>query len=110
MDPAAIDMAHGWIDDVVDVRVVWYQVWINGIAAMASISTASSQADTFPTIESFHSLIEACGALPCAAWLDGTLPGEQGSQGSRSLRLRRSLTLQSRARKELSFEDSTPGS
>ncbi len=33
--------------------------------------------DTFPTIEAFHSLIEACGALPCAAWLDGTLPGEQ---------------------------------
>jgi len=33
--------------------------------------------DTFPTIEAFHSLIEACGALPCAAWLDGTLPGEE---------------------------------
>ncbi len=33
--------------------------------------------DTFPTIEEFHSLIEACGALPCAAWLDGTTAGEQ---------------------------------
>ena len=22
-------------------------------------------------------LIAACGAIPCAAWLDGTLPGEQ---------------------------------
>jgi hypothetical protein len=33
--------------------------------------------DTFPTIEEFHQLITACGALPCAAWLDGTTAGEQ---------------------------------
>jgi hypothetical protein len=33
--------------------------------------------DTFPTVEEFHELILACGALPCAAWLDGTSPGEQ---------------------------------
>ncbi len=33
--------------------------------------------DTFPSVEDFHRLIIACGALPCAAWLDGTLPGEQ---------------------------------
>ncbi len=33
--------------------------------------------DTFPTVEEFHQLILACGALPCAAWLDGTSEGEQ---------------------------------
>lgn len=33
--------------------------------------------DTFPTIDDFHQLILACGALPCAAWLDGTSSGEQ---------------------------------
>jgi hypothetical protein len=33
--------------------------------------------DTFPTVEEFHELIVACGALPCAAWLDGMSPGEQ---------------------------------
>jgi hypothetical protein len=31
----------------------------------------------FPTLEEFHTFIRACGALPCAAWLDGTSPGEQ---------------------------------
>jgi len=31
----------------------------------------------FPTVEEFHRLILACGALPCAAWLDGTSEGEQ---------------------------------
>ncbi len=33
----------------------------------------------FPSVEQFHRLIEACGALPCAAWLDGTSAGEQAS-------------------------------
>jgi hypothetical protein len=33
--------------------------------------------DMFPSVESFHELITACGALPCAAWLDGTSAGEQ---------------------------------
>jgi len=31
----------------------------------------------FPTVEEFHRLILVCGALPCAAWLDGTSAGEQ---------------------------------
>lgn len=33
--------------------------------------------DTFPHVDTVHKLILACGALPCAAWLDGTSPGEQ---------------------------------
>ncbi|MEW5958400.1 MAG: hypothetical protein AB1801_11785 [Chloroflexota bacterium] len=33
--------------------------------------------DTFPTVDIFHRLSLACGALPCAAWLDGTSAGEQ---------------------------------
>jgi hypothetical protein len=32
---------------------------------------------TFPTLAEFHALIVACGALPCAAWLDGLSAGEQ---------------------------------
>lgn len=33
--------------------------------------------DTFPTVDEFHEMILACGALPCAAWLDGLTEGEQ---------------------------------
>jgi hypothetical protein len=33
--------------------------------------------DSFPRLEDFHRLVTACGALPCAAWLDGTSAGEQ---------------------------------
>ncbi|MEJ2737109.1 MAG: hypothetical protein P8189_26705 [Anaerolineae bacterium] len=31
----------------------------------------------FPSLGAFHNLILACGALPCAAWLDGTTTTEQ---------------------------------
>ena len=33
--------------------------------------------DTFPSVEEVNRLIVACGALPCAAWLDGTTAGEE---------------------------------
>jgi len=33
--------------------------------------------DTFPTVEQVNRLIIACGALPCATWLDGMSSGEQ---------------------------------
>ena len=32
---------------------------------------------TFPGLDEFHRLSVACGALPCATWLDGTSAGEQ---------------------------------
>ncbi len=33
--------------------------------------------ETFPSLEDVNQLIVSCGALPCAAWLDGTSKGEQ---------------------------------
>lgn len=33
--------------------------------------------DTFPPIDKLTAMILACGALPCAAWLDGTTSGEE---------------------------------
>jgi hypothetical protein len=35
------------------------------------------QSGMFPSLDTFHDLIVACGALPCAAWLDGTTATEQ---------------------------------
>lgn len=34
-------------------------------------------ADTFPLEVEFHQVVRNSGAIPCAAWLDGTSPGEQ---------------------------------
>lgn len=36
--------------------------------------------DSFPSVEDVNQLTLACGALPCAAWLDGTTAGEQEIQ------------------------------
>lgn len=36
--------------------------------------------ETFPTVEEVNRLIVACGALPCATWLDGTSEGEQAAE------------------------------
>ena len=36
--------------------------------------------DTFPSIEEVNRLIVACGALPCATWLDGMSSGEQSME------------------------------
>jgi hypothetical protein len=33
--------------------------------------------ESFATVEEFHGMILACGALPCATWLDGFSQGEQ---------------------------------
>jgi hypothetical protein len=35
---------------------------------------------SFPSVEEVNGMIEACQALPCATWLDGTLPGEQAME------------------------------
>lgn len=34
-------------------------------------------AGSFPRVDPFHEMIVACGALPCAAWVDGLSEGEQ---------------------------------
>jgi len=36
--------------------------------------------ETFPSVEEVNRLILACGALPCATWLDGTSLGEQAEK------------------------------
>lgn len=41
--------------------------------------------DAFPTLEEVNQLVVACGALPCATWLDGTSAGEQAIEELLSL-------------------------
>jgi hypothetical protein len=35
---------------------------------------------SFPSVEEVNELVLACGALPCATWLDGTSEGEQAEE------------------------------
>jgi hypothetical protein len=41
--------------------------------------------ESFPTLDEYHDMIEACGALPCATWLDGASAGEQAIEELMSL-------------------------
>jgi hypothetical protein len=36
--------------------------------------------EMFPSVEEVNRVITACGALPCATWLDGTSAGEQAAE------------------------------
>jgi hypothetical protein len=45
--------------------------------------------ESFPTVEEFHLFIQACGALPCAAWLDGLSQGEQAERELLDLMIRK---------------------
>ncbi len=36
--------------------------------------------DTFPSVEDVNQMVTACGALPCATWLDGFSAGEQAME------------------------------
>ena len=42
-------------------------------------------AGSFPSVEEVNRMIVACGALPCATWLDGTSAGEQAEEELLSL-------------------------
>jgi hypothetical protein len=35
---------------------------------------------SFPSVEEFHAMVEACGAIICATWLDGFSDGEQSME------------------------------
>ena len=49
------------------------------------VGYAQTGAGTFPSLDEVNRLISACGALPCATWLDGTLAGEQAEEELLSL-------------------------
>jgi hypothetical protein len=49
--------------------------------------------DMFPTVEEVNRFVNACGALPCAAWLDGTSAGEQAIEELLSLLIAKGVTV-----------------
>jgi len=42
-----------------------------------SVGYVPPDSGSFPTVDQVNELIDACGALPCATWLDGLSQGEQ---------------------------------
>lgn len=83
----AMDVARFWaeklevpreaIDAIIDDSAKLQNLVRSKLMKRGGVGYVEPDHHTFPAIEPFHELIVACGALPCAAWLDGTLPGEQ---------------------------------
>ena len=51
------------------------------------------ESGAFPSVDEFHDLILACGALPCATWLDGTSSGEAAAAELLDLWLARGVAV-----------------
>jgi hypothetical protein len=49
--------------------------------------------ESFPTVDELHRLVVACGALPCATWLDGTSAGEQAIEELLGMWLERGVAV-----------------
>jgi hypothetical protein len=52
--------------------------------------------ESFPTVEEFHRVMQAAGALPCSAWLDGTSDGEQHIQDLLGLLIEKGVVAKKR--------------
>jgi hypothetical protein len=82
LDPAAfwadkLNMTAEQIETIIDDKPKFQNVVRAKLMKRGGVGYVQPSPETFPTVEEFHQLITACGALPCAAWLDGTSAGEQ---------------------------------
>lgn len=57
-----------------------------------SVGYTQPTAESFPSVDEFHAIMQACGALPCAAWLDGTSKGEQAIEDLLNLLITKGVT------------------
>jgi hypothetical protein len=72
-----LDMTSEQIVTIIDDKPKFQNVVRAKLMKRGGVGYVQPSPETFPTVEEFHQLITACGALPCAAWLDGTSAGEQ---------------------------------
>ena len=84
-DPAAfwaekLKMAQNEIAQVMQDTNRLHDLLRTKLMKLGSVGYVQPTPDSFPTVEELHAAVEACGALPCCAWLDGTSPGEQRMQ------------------------------
>lgn len=72
-----LDMTANQISAIIDDKPKFQNLVRAKLMKRGGVGYVQPGPDTFPLVEAFHDLIIACGALPCAAWLDGTSEGER---------------------------------
>ncbi len=95
-DPTAywadrLDMPTGQIADLLADSPRFQNTVRGKLMKKGGAGYMQPDAGSFPLTAPFHELITACGALPCAAWLDGTSPGEQAIEELLELLMRQGV-------------------
>jgi len=72
-----VDAASNQIAAVIDDYAKLSNLLRARLMKKGGVGYVQPSPQSFPTIEEFHRLIVACGAVPCATWLDGLSEGEQ---------------------------------
>jgi hypothetical protein len=72
-----LGMERGAIEKLIDSAPAFKDIVRAKLMKRGGAGYVQPGPEAFPTVEEFHELIVACGALPCFAWLDGTSEGEQ---------------------------------
>lgn len=81
-DPSAfwaerLDVPRAQMDEIMQDPAALANLVRKKLMKRGGVAYVQPGPDTFPPVETFHQLITGCGALPCAAWLDGFSAGEQ---------------------------------
>jgi hypothetical protein len=75
-----LDLPHEQVNTAMSDSAKYHNLLRAKLMKRGGVGYVQPGADSFPTLVEVHRLVEACGALPCAAWLDGTSAGEQASE------------------------------
>jgi hypothetical protein len=75
-----LDVAHGEMADIMADAPKFQNLVRAKLMKKGGVGYVQPESGMFPSLKDFHELIVACGALPCAAWLDGTSSAERDPQ------------------------------
>jgi hypothetical protein len=93
-DPAAfwsakLDMPADQVAGVISDSAKFQNLVRQKLMKRGGVGYVQPDSGSFPTVEDVNRLTLACGALPCATWLDGTSAGEQASEELLDLLIRK---------------------
>ncbi len=72
-----LDVPRMQMEDVIEETPDFRNLIRARLMKKGGVGYVQPDSGSFPPVDKLHELILACGALPCAAWLDGTTPGEE---------------------------------
>jgi hypothetical protein len=84
-DPAAfwsgkLDLPQAQVAQAIEDPPLLHNLIRSVLMKQGGVGYVEPDYRSFPSVEEVNALVVACGALPCATWLDGTSAGEQNEE------------------------------